>query len=144
MHRRVLVIDGNLRSPHLHEVLELTNDSGISLLLLEDNNISFREYIQPVHPAIDILTAGPIAEDPVKLLSSQRMKDLIEFFEHHYDLVLIDAPSMLSTVDARIIASICDRVVMVGRMGQVTRSELAQATEILKNLNLIGIIANHA
>ncbi|NRB06159.1 MAG: polysaccharide biosynthesis tyrosine autokinase [Richelia sp.] len=143
IHRRVLVIDANLRNPHLHQVLELTNDSGISLLLLEDNNASFKDYIQPVHPAIDILTAGPIAEDPVKLLSSQRMKDLIEFFEHHYDVVLIDAPSMLGTVDARIIASVCERVVMVGRMGQVTRNELSQATEILDNLNLIGIIANH-
>ncbi|MDJ0620545.1 MAG: polysaccharide biosynthesis tyrosine autokinase [Calothrix sp. MO_192.B10] len=142
MHRRVLVIDANIRTPHLHQALELTNDSGISLLLLEDNNTSFKDYIQPVHPAIDILTAGPAAEDPVKLLSSQRMKELIEFFEHHYDLVLIDAPPMLGTVDARIIASVCDRIAIVGCMGQLTRVELAQVTEILNNLNLIGIIAN--
>ncbi len=142
MHQRVLVIDINLRNPHLHEALELTNDAGISLLLLEDNNASFKDYIQPVHPAIDILTAGTVAEDPVKLLSSQRMKDLIEFFEHHYDLVLIDSPSMLGTVDARIIASLCDRIAIVGCMGKLTRTELAQATEILNDLNLIGIIAN--
>ncbi|MDJ0800956.1 MAG: polysaccharide biosynthesis tyrosine autokinase [Calothrix sp. MO_167.B12] len=142
MHRRVLVIDANIRTPHLHKALELTNDSGISLLLLEDNNSSFKDYIQPVHPAIDILTAGPVAEDPVKLLSSQRMKELIEFFEHHYDLVLIDAPPILGTVDARIIASVCDRIAIVGCMGQLTRVELAQVTEILNNLNLIGIIAN--
>ena len=112
------------------------------MLLLEDNNASFKDYIQPVHPAIDILTAGVVAEDPVKLLSSQRMKELIEFFEHHYDLVLIDAPSMLGTVDARIIASVCDRIAIVGCMGKLTKTELAQATEILNDLNLIGIIAN--
>ncbi len=142
MHQRVLVIDVNLRNPHLHDALELSNDAGIALLLLEDNNASFKDYIQPVHPAIDILTAGVVAEDPVKLLSSQRMKELIEFFEHHYDLVLIDAPSMLGTVDARIIASVCDRIAIVGCMGKLTKTELAQATEILNDLNLIGIIAN--
>lgn len=142
MHQRVLVIDVNLRHPQLHDALKLTNDEGISLLLLEDNNSSFKDYIQPVHPAIDILTAGVAAEDPVKLLSSQRMKDLIEFFEYHYDLVLIDAPSMLGTVDARIIASVCSRIAIVGCMGKLTKTELAQATEILNDLNLIGIIAN--
>ncbi|MDJ0676476.1 MAG: polysaccharide biosynthesis tyrosine autokinase [Calothrix sp. MO_167.B42] len=142
MHQRVLVIDVNLRNPHLHDALNLTNDAGISLLLLEDNNAGFKDYIQPVHPAIDILTAGVVAEDPVKLLSSQRMKELIEFFEHHYDLVLIDAPSMLGTVDARIIASVCDRIAIVGCMGKLTKTELAQATEILNDVNLMGIIAN--
>jgi Mrp family chromosome partitioning ATPase len=39
-------------------------------------------------------------------------------------------------------ASVCNGIVMVGRMDGVTRNEVIQATEILRNLNLIGIIAN--
>jgi Mrp family chromosome partitioning ATPase len=70
------------------------------------------------------------------------MKELIELFEQSYDLVLIDAPPILGTVDARIVASFCNAIVMVERMGKVTRTELTQATEILSQLNLIGIIAN--
>ncbi|MEH2349380.1 MAG: polysaccharide biosynthesis tyrosine autokinase [Nostoc sp.] len=142
MHRRVLVIDANLHKPSLHKILELSNDWGLSLLLVDETTTHFQDYIQPIHPSIDILTAGPEPEDTVKLLSSRRMKELIELFEQSYDLVLIDAPSILGTVDARIVASLCNGIVMVERMGKVTRSELTQATEILSNLNLIGIIAN--
>ncbi|MEH1834477.1 MAG: exopolysaccharide transport family protein [Nostoc sp.] len=142
MHRRVLVIDANLHNPSLHKILELSNDWGLSLLLVDETTTHFQNYIQPIHPSIDILTAGPEPEDTVKLLSSQRMKELIELFEQTYDLVLIDVPPILGTVDARIVASFCNGIVMVERMGKVTRTELTQATEILSKLNLIGIIAN--
>jgi capsular exopolysaccharide synthesis family protein len=112
MHQRVLLIDANLRQPNLHKILGLTNDWGLSLLLVEETNSSVKEYIQPIHPSIDVLTAGPTPEDTVKLLSSARMKELLEFFEQTYDLVLIDTSSILGTVDARIMASLCNGIVM--------------------------------
>ncbi|YAF95732.1 MAG: GumC family protein [Nodularia sp. CChRGM 3473] len=142
MHRRILLIDANLRYPNLHKILKLSNDWGLSLLLLDETNTHVQDYIQPIHPAIDILTAGPTPEDTIKLLSSQRMQELIELFEQTYDLVLVDAPSILGMVDARILASFCHGIVMVGRIGHITPKELTQTIEILSNLNLIGIIAN--
>ena len=144
MHQRVLVIDANLRNPCLHSILELSNDWGLSLLLLEEKNSKLSEYVQPVHPTIDVLTAGPVPDDTVQLLTSGRMKELLEIFTRSYDLVLIDASSILDTVDARILASLCNGIIMVGRMGKIKQSELIQATEILHSLNLVGIIANEA
>jgi len=146
MHRRVLLIDANLRQPSLHKILELSNDWGLSLLLIDETNTHVKEYIQPIHPAIDVLTAGPTPEDTVKLLSSDRMKELVQLFEQTYDLVLIDTPPILRTVDAKLIACICNGIVIVSRIGQVTQTELTQATEIFSKseLNLIGIIANEA
>lgn len=142
MHQRVLIIDANLREPSLHKHLDLSNEWGLSLLILDETNPSFKDYIQPIHPAIDVLTAGPLPEDTVKLLSSRRMKELLEEFEESYDLILVDAPPLLGTVDARILATLCNAIVLVARMGQVTRAEVMQATEILEKLNLVGIIAN--
>ena len=142
MHQRVLLIDANLRSPHLHKILDLSNDWGLSLLLIDEKNTPVQEYIQPIHPFLDVLTAGPIPEDPIKLLSSGRMKELLELFEQTYDIVLIDAPAILDSVDARIVASVCNAIIMVGRMAFVNRTALAQSIETLKKLNLIGIVAN--
>ncbi|BAZ42783.1 lipopolysaccharide biosynthesis protein [Calothrix sp. NIES-4101] len=142
MHHRVLIIDANLRNPSLHEQLDLSNDWGLSLLLVDEANPPYKEYIQPVHPAIDILTAGPFPEDAVQLLSSRQMRELLEYFEQIYDLVLVDASPILGTVDARILATLCDAIVLVARMGQVTRTEVVEAKEILEKLNLVGIIAN--
>jgi Mrp family chromosome partitioning ATPase len=110
--------------------------------LLDEANAEIENYIQPIHPAIDVLTAGPTPEDIVNLLSQQRMQELIKFFEQTYDLVIIDAPPILDSVDAGILASLCQGIVMVGRMGYVTPKELTQAIAILSKLNLVGIIAN--
>ncbi|MEC4819130.1 MAG: polysaccharide biosynthesis tyrosine autokinase [Scytonema sp. PMC 1069.18] len=139
-HRRVLLIDANLRQPSLHQMLGLPNDWGLSLLLLEETNSAAKTYVQPIHPCIDVLTAGQTPEDTVKLLSSRRMKELLEFFEQTYDIVLIDTSSILGTVDARMIATLCNGIVMVGRLGHVTPLQLTEATNILSNLNLIGVV----
>ena len=141
--QRVLVIDADLRRPSIHEQIEIPNQEGLSTLL------AGTELAKPHHlslggSTIDVLTAGPIPADPVKLLSSQRMKKLMEMFEQSYDLVLLDTPPVLGTVDAIQAASYCSGVVMVGRLDKVTQSELGQATARLSKLNAIGIIANGA
>lgn len=142
MHHRVLVIDANLREPSLHNHLDLSNDWGLSLLIEDEAYPPFKDYIQPIHPSIDILTAGPVPEDTMKLLSSRRTKELLDLFEQNYDLILIDAPPILGTVDARILATLSNAIVLVAQIGKVTRTEVIQAKEILEKLNLVGIIAN--
>ncbi|MBD2095435.1 polysaccharide biosynthesis tyrosine autokinase [Trichocoleus sp. FACHB-591] len=147
LHQRVLLIDADLRRPSLHKQLNLPNEQGLSTLLASDRPITEEHsYIQPAiaYSNISILTAGPTPADPAKLLSSRRMVELISTFEESYDLVLLDAPPVLGIVDAILTASFCSGVLMVGRMGQVTRSELTQATNMLSKLNMVGVIANGA
>jgi len=143
LHKRVLLIDANLRDPSLHKHLNLPNEQGLSTLLASDvplpNQISFYSSGSSY---IDILTAGPIPADPAKLLSSPRMAQLMAGFEENYDLVLLDAPPVLGLVDAILTASSCRSVVMVASIGKVTRTQLAHATAMLSRLNLIGVVAN--
>lgn len=142
LHQRVLLIDADLRRPNLHQMLNLPNEQGLSTLLSSDANLPTQGTIQSTGANIDILTAGPSPDDPANLLSSQRMRELMARFEKNYDLVLLDAPPVLGMVDAIISASFCSGVVLVSRMGQVTKSELAQATAMLSKLNVIGVVAN--
>ncbi|MDB9446126.1 GumC family protein [Anabaena sp. CS-542/02] len=143
LHKRVLLIDANLRDPSLHEQLNLPNEQGLSTLLASHAAIPNRNGIPTLDSAyIDILTAGPIPIDPANLLSSPRMKELIGEFEENYDLVLIDAPPVLGLVDAMLTASSCRSVVLAASMSKVTRSQIAQATSMLSKLNLIGVVAS--
>jgi len=144
LHRRVLLIDGDLRSPSLHTMLGLPNEIGLANLLTDNspipvipNNTDESEYGN-----LAVLTAGTGSMDPAKLLSSQRLRRLINNFEKSYDLVIIDAPPTLGMVDATLLSSRCSGALLVGRIGQVTRSELAQASASLNQLNFIGVIAN--
>lgn len=143
LHKRVLLIDANLRDPSLHEQLNLPNEQGLSTLLASDITLPNQIGIQSLSSAyIDILTAGPSPADPANLLSSPRMMELMAAFEENYDLVLIDAPPVIGLVDAMITASACRSVIMVASIGRVTRAQITQATAMLTKLNLIGIVAN--
>lgn len=164
--RRVLLIDANLHQPRLHKYLNLPNEQGLSTLLENDIILPLlnrpvplphvwlstltsaddtsRGSHSPLGANVDVLTTGAVPKDPIKLLSSPRMKELMATFEHSYDLVILDTPSVLSTVDAIKTASICHGVVMVGRMEQVTQSQFKHALAALNRLNLIGSVANGA
>lgn len=143
LHKKVLLIDANLRDPSVHKHLNLPNEQGLSTLLTSDVALPNQITLQSSGSSyIDILTAGPVPEDPANLLSSPRMEELMSAFEESYDLVILDAASVLGLVDALLTASTCRGVVMVASIGGVTRTQLAQATAMLGKLNLLGVVAN--
>jgi polysaccharide biosynthesis transport protein len=142
LHQRVLLIDADLRNPTLHEKLNLPNDYGLSTLLSSDAPLPIQTSLHGSSAYIDVITSGPISADPANLLSSPRMGELMAAFEQSYDLVLVDAPPVLGLVDSILTASYCRGVVLVARMGQITKTELTQATAMLSKLNLIGVVAN--
>ncbi|MGH1394850.1 MAG: GumC family protein [Trichormus sp.] len=143
LHKRVLLIDANLRHPSLHEQLNLPNEQGLSTILASEITLPHQIGTHSIGSTyIDILTAGPRPADPANLLSSPRMTELMNAFEENYDLVIIDAPPVLGLVDAMLTASSCRSVVLVASMGKVTRTQIAEATAMLSRLNLIGIVAN--
>ena len=162
-HQKVLIIDANLRQPTLHQHLNLTNERGLSNLLSEDTELPSIEapfpmphvwlstlaahdtlVNSPLDHNIDILTSGPIPQDPIKLLSSVRMKQLMTIFEHNYDFVILDTCSVLENADTLKIASLCSGSVLVGHLGKLTQSRLLSAIKTLQRMNLIGLIVNGA
>ncbi len=146
LHQRVLLIDADLRRPSLHKLLNLPNDRGLSNLLTSDTPIPQQVDAQHsnLRSNISVVTAGPTPIDPAKLLSSQRMREVMATFEQNYDLVLLDAPPVLGMVDSMLVGACCNGVIIVGRIERVTRSELTQTTQMLSQLNVIGVVANGA
>jgi len=142
LHQRVLLIDADFRQPMLHQMLYLPNEYGLSTLLESNATMPIHSDIPVSDIHIDILTSGPIPTAPVNLLSSPQMKKLMTVFEESYDLVLLDAPPVLGMVDALLAASCCGGVVLVARIGGVTKTTLTEATAMLNKFNVIGVIAN--
>lgn len=146
LHQRVLLIDADLRRPSLHHLLNLPNEQGLSTLLASDAPIPADIGTQDsnLRSNISVITAGPSPADPAKLLSSKRWRDVMATFEQSYDLVLLDVPPVLGMVDAMLATACCSGAVMVGRLDRVTRSEITEATAMLNQLNVIGVVANGA
>jgi polysaccharide biosynthesis transport protein len=144
LHKRVLLIDADLRQPNLHKHLDVFNEDGLSTLLSRGSSLSAEKVIHylSLNGSLAVLTAGPVPHDPARLLSSQQMAELMLEFEASYDLVLIDAPPILGTVDTAILSSCCSGVVLVERIGQANRKDLIQAAAVISRLNVVGLIPN--
>ncbi|MGB3300354.1 MAG: polysaccharide biosynthesis tyrosine autokinase [Phormidesmis sp.] len=139
--KRVLLIDADLRRPSLHEQIGLSNKYGLTTLS-DSIEAPLPVGVVLANTQIDILPAGSFSEDPVRLLNSHRMRELVIRFEQQYDFVVFDTSSVLGQVDALQIASLCEGVVIVSRLGHVTQSDLSQAIAILAPVNQLGIVAN--
>jgi capsular exopolysaccharide synthesis family protein len=122
--RRVLLVDGDLRSPKLHDVFQMSNSWGLCEVLRSSNPIAKCALLQIVRhtdvPGLDLLPSGTTRESPSQLLYSPRVAELLRRVEEEYDLVLVDSPPMMQLADARVLGRIADGVVLVIRSGYTT------------------------
>ncbi len=122
---RVLLIDADMRRPGLHRPLRLTNERGLSQVLIGQARV--RDVIQrTVDPNLLAITAGRTPPNPSELLSSERMKTLLTNLAHGpFDWIIIDTPPVLAVTDAVILAPIVTGVTFV--IGaEMTRRRLAE------------------
>ena len=139
---RVLVIDADLRCPSLHRPFNLNNDLGLSDYLAGNTKQPVIHQVSFSGETIELITSGTQIADPVRLLSTQKLDGLIEQQKQNYDLIIVDTPPVLGMVDAVKVASACNNTVLVTRLNKAKVSELLDATAVLSNLKVLGIVAN--
>lgn len=142
--RRVLLVDADLRQPKINTKLSLPNLRGLTEAVTTD--ISLNDAIQrsPNEDNLFVLTAGQLPEDPVKLLSSKKMRYLMEQFQAFFDLVIYDTPPLMGVADSSLIAANTDGMMLVVQIEKTDRSMLMKTLEGLKisGNSALGIVAN--
>lgn len=129
--RRVLVIDCDWRSPRQHQIFKCSIGEGLAGLL-GDKAVVLDDILH--HDAIsgvDVLTAGNWSPRQAHLLSSPRMRQMLEALAPHYDHILLDTAPALVTADVLALSRLVDKVVFVVRWAQ-TRQDAA--IEALKQI----------
>jgi succinoglycan biosynthesis transport protein ExoP len=116
---RVLIVDGDLRRPTLHEKLNIANEHGLSSLLSEAGALadlhSLGGNALGGNGDVWVLTAGPRPPYPAELLGSARMETLLGDWRANFDFILIDTPPVLPVTDAVLLSSSADIVLLVAR-----------------------------
>jgi len=122
---RVLLIDADMRRPGLHRPLRLTNERGLSQVLIGQARV--RDVIQrTVDPNLLAITAGKTPPNPSELLASERMKTLLANLSHGpFDWIILDTPPVLAVTDAVILAPNVSGVTFVVG-AEMTRRRLAE------------------
>lgn len=133
MGKRTLLIDGDLRNPSLHKLLEMRTDSGLSNLLAGSGSGigggagTLAEVARDTdEELLSVILAGPLPPNPAELLSGPRLGSLLAEASQRYDLVIVDGPPVIGLADAPILANAADATIMVVQSGK-TRVATAQA-----------------
>lgn len=131
----VVIIDCDLRRPRLHSHFGLENTQGLTNYLSGDKNTD--NIIRPYKdlPRLKIITSGPIPPNPAELLSSNEMRELLEFLGTRYKHIIIDSPPAISFTDASILSTLVDGVVLVA---MANKSSLHLMRQFKQRVNAIG------
>jgi capsular exopolysaccharide synthesis family protein len=147
MKGKVLLIDGDIRSPRLHDIFGLDNAAGLTTVLkqIATSAASAETFIKrTATPNLDVLTSGPGIQAGVDLLFSSTMPALIARLRDQYDMILIDTPPMLMMPDARVLGRVADAVVLVARARQTARAAIQAAIRRFAEdqTPILGIVLN--
>jgi capsular exopolysaccharide synthesis family protein len=123
--RRVLLVDADLRRPHLHHIFRLSNSWGLCDVLRADDLVENHGVFQMARHSdvsgLDVLTSGDARGNLAHLLYSPRLARLLSKAGREYDLVLVDAPPAIQLADARVLGRLADGVILVIHAGRTTR-----------------------
>ena len=142
--KKVLLVDGDMRKPTTHYTFRMGNTVGLSSVLTRQNSI--QEVIRPTAvERLDLMTCGPIPPNPAELLASKSMTALIEQLKELYDLIIFDAPPVLSVTDGQILANKCEGTILVVNSGNTEKEMALKAKEAIESSNsrLIGAVLNN-
>jgi Mrp family chromosome partitioning ATPase/capsular polysaccharide biosynthesis protein len=167
---RVLVIDGDLRSPSMKRLFGIKAKRGLAQILRGDASLSdvavTAVAAQAVAKAstnghgqtglangenpggsgsVDVVAHGTRMDNPLALMASDRMVALLEEASKAYDIVLIDTPPVLAVADSVPLIEVVDSVLLVARLGQTTRQAAKRFNELVARLSadtFSGVIAN--
>lgn len=139
--RRTLLIDADLRISNLHNSLGAEPSPGLSDYLSgEKDELAVLQRGRDEN--LFLIPGGKSTANPTELLSNGRFEKLLERMSGLFDWILIDSPPSIPVSDARIIAKMCDGVLMVVRAGS-TPFDLAQkACEGFDDRPLLGVVLN--
>lgn len=108
--KRTILIDGDMRSPSVHQLGGVNHDKGLSNFLAGDDNIDALTFAMSDLGFV-AMSAGPIPPNAAELLTGNRLGVLIDRLLERYDHVVIDSPPVMGLADAPLIASRVEGVV---------------------------------
>ena len=142
--KRVLIIDCDLRKGRVHKIFGLPNTYGLSNLLADDLNNTYR-YIQKTNiKGLDVLTRGTYPPNPSELLSSKKNAALIDRLKSQYDIIIFDGTPSNGLADSIVMSTLADQVLIVAHDSVTKTQALVETKASLDKVNakIAGVVLN--
>ena len=140
--KNVLLVDADMRKPSQHTIWRQGNYEGLSNVLT--GQCDQKSAIIEVQPHVFLLTAGVIPPNPVVLIDSAQLSNLIVEWSETYDMVIIDAPPLTVAADAAMLGTQADGLLFVLRPNVADKESVQYANEIINQskLKVLGMVLN--
>ena len=140
----VVIVDCDLRRPRLHSHFGLANANGLTNYLSGEKNTDSLIKSYDGLPKLKVITSGPIPPNPTELLSSNEMKNLLQYLRGNFKHVIIDSPPAISFTDAAILSTLVDGVVLVAMAGKSSIHLIRRFKQRLGNIGarIYGVVLN--
>jgi polysaccharide biosynthesis transport protein len=142
---RTLIIDADMRRPTLHKMLDIPNARGLSTYLSSDE-VEVGSLIQKLpFPDLYALPCGLIPPDPAELISSERMRELLQILAPEFRYIIIDSPPLINVSDSVVLSTLVEGVVFIVKGGATKRSIVRRAQQELRNVRarILGVVINN-
>ncbi len=140
--KRVALVDADLRRPQIHQVLGIPNTLGLSDILRNNGEIEAVAQVLD-HGQLSVITSGSLPPNPVEVLSSARMSQILSDLRTSFDTVIMDAPPFV-LADASVLSSRVDGVLLVIRLKQTPATIALSMLEQLDRAGarIVGVAIN--
>ena len=142
--KTALLIDCNLADPSVHQLLHNATVSGLADYL-ENPALDIEKIIHPLGIArFRLITAGKPHEAPEELLTSGKMRQLMDAVRRRYleRFVILDGPPMSKVADFRMLSDLADYVLVVAGYARSTNAQIANCVSTVGDKKLLGIVFN--
>lgn len=136
----VLLIDADLRRPSIPSVVELGEGSGLSEALRSATEQKLA--LVTITPRLTLLPAGQPIANSIEALTSPRMRQILQEADRRFDWVIIDAPPVGPTADARILTQMVGGTLFVIHAAQTPYADVQKAVDTLGREQILGVVLN--
>lgn len=141
--KKTILLDCDLHNPSVSNALPGAPRRGLSDVLCGDASLRDVMIQDPVSNVYAI-PAGSAVPNAADLLMSQRMRDLIAALRTEFDYIVVDTPPLLPVIDALVLTSLVDRVLVIVEWSQTPRINISEASKLLRpeSHRIAGVILN--
>ncbi|MBI2471510.1 MAG: polysaccharide biosynthesis tyrosine autokinase [Planctomycetes bacterium] len=140
---KVHVIDANLRAPAVHKFLNISESPGLSDIL--EGKTTLEKATRNAGENLIALSAGKTSLNPVTLLGSVKLQEVIKSAMENADIVFVDYANLRHIKDVSILSSYLDGIVLVVNEGKTRRHVIKSLIAPLeqRKCNFIGVVLNN-
>jgi polysaccharide biosynthesis transport protein len=144
---KTCLVDADLRKGRLARAFSLNATQGLGDVLTESTTLDHALLEVPGLSNLSILPAGTLTGNAGQLLCSETMQRVLQELRQRFQFVVIDSAPILPFVDGRVLSTLVDAVILVGRSGITTRQAMQRSVELLSEIHgapILQVVLNAA